>query len=217
MDKKNRNKDPLNKKEIKSGRTAFDERNREQTIKKFLHSATLLFSKYGFDGTTTKEIALHAKTNESLIFRYFGGKDGLFSSVVENFFSTKKTLSLPYPEQPTLRQEIEAYVLFQFSEGLKYQRFYKILVGQSALDPKLSRYLQQNLSIKEDLRLQNRLLRFQNKGDIRQDYELTRICAQIISRWFSTFYVSHLVFRFSKENCINSLKFFAEIYSKGLA
>lgn len=65
-----------------------------QTKNKILRSALKLFSKKGYLGTTTKEIAKEAKVAEVTLFRYFASKEKLFIEVLEtqSFLPTLKTL-----------------------------------------------------------------------------------------------------------------------------
>jgi len=46
-----------------------------------------LFAERGYSGTTTREIALRADVSETLLFRYFGDKAGLFAEVVTRPFN----------------------------------------------------------------------------------------------------------------------------------
>ena len=46
--------------------------------------AARLFSKKGFSGTTTKEIADNAGVSEAIIFRHFPTKQTLYSAIIEN-------------------------------------------------------------------------------------------------------------------------------------
>ncbi|HKC71840.1 MAG TPA: TetR/AcrR family transcriptional regulator [Terriglobales bacterium] len=50
--------------------------------KQILTAATQLFSRQGFDGTTTREIARIAGVNEAIIFRHFTSKEELYWVVV---------------------------------------------------------------------------------------------------------------------------------------
>lgn len=50
---------------------------------KILAAAGELFSRKGFAGTTTKELALAAGINEALLFRHFGNKEELYWEVLE--------------------------------------------------------------------------------------------------------------------------------------
>lgn len=61
------------------GRMAGDER-RQQIIR----LAIELFSKKGFRGTTTKEIAQAAGVSEAIIFRHFETKEELYSAIIDD-------------------------------------------------------------------------------------------------------------------------------------
>ena len=53
-----------------------------------IDTATKLFSRQGFDGTTTLQIAREAGVTEPLIYYHFEGKDDLFTHIIENGFNT---------------------------------------------------------------------------------------------------------------------------------
>jgi AcrR family transcriptional regulator len=50
--------------------------------RQILTAATRLFSRQGFDGTPTREIARLAGVNEAIIFRHFTSKEELYWAVV---------------------------------------------------------------------------------------------------------------------------------------
>ena len=54
-----------------------------------LTAATRLFSRQGFDGTTTREIASSAGVNEAIIFRHFTSKEELYWAVVSEQAKTR--------------------------------------------------------------------------------------------------------------------------------
>lgn len=60
------------------GRMTGEERRRQ-----LIEVAISLFSKKGFTGTTTKEIARVANVNEALIFRYFATKEDLYAAILD--------------------------------------------------------------------------------------------------------------------------------------
>lgn len=49
-----------------------------------IDTATELFARQGFEGTTTREIAEKARVNEAIIFRHFPSKEDLYWAVVEH-------------------------------------------------------------------------------------------------------------------------------------
>jgi AcrR family transcriptional regulator len=52
-----------------------------------LKAAIKLFSKQGFDGTTTLEIAKEANVTEPVVYYHFKNKDGLFTHILDKTFS----------------------------------------------------------------------------------------------------------------------------------
>ena len=54
----------------------------EATSAAIVQAAAELFSKHGYDGTSTRQIAQYAGVNVALINRYFGSKAGLFEAAV---------------------------------------------------------------------------------------------------------------------------------------
>ncbi|WP_306215713.1 TetR/AcrR family transcriptional regulator [Actinoplanes sp. RD1] len=63
-------------------------RDAAATRRAILDSALTAFSRSGFDGTGTREIAGNAGVDPRLITRYFGSKEGLFTEVVAELFQT---------------------------------------------------------------------------------------------------------------------------------
>ncbi len=60
-------------------------RNAEQTKKTLLEAAQQVFATSGFAGARVDTIASVSGFNKSLIFQYFGDKEGLYQAVVEQF------------------------------------------------------------------------------------------------------------------------------------
>ena len=48
-----------------------------------LEVATRLFARQGYEGTTTRKIAIEARVNEALVFRHFPSKEELYWAVIE--------------------------------------------------------------------------------------------------------------------------------------
>ncbi len=60
-------------------------RSRERTMEQLRKTALDLFSRKGFHGVTTSDVARKARRNEALLFRYFGDKRGLLQDVVDSY------------------------------------------------------------------------------------------------------------------------------------
>jgi AcrR family transcriptional regulator len=63
--------------------TAHVRYSAEDRRQQILETATELFARQGYEGTTTRQIAHEAKVNEAIIFRHFPTKDDLYWAVVE--------------------------------------------------------------------------------------------------------------------------------------
>ena len=64
-------------------------RKSDRTRAAILEAAREVFAEHGYEGTTVRAIAERASIDPSMIIRYFGGKDGLFS------LASKVELGLP--------------------------------------------------------------------------------------------------------------------------
>lgn len=65
----------------------------EKTDKKtdILRAAEMLFSEFGFEGTSTRQIAKESGANMAMINYYFGSKEGVFLEIMESRVSGFKT------------------------------------------------------------------------------------------------------------------------------
>lgn len=62
-------------------------RTREDVTERICDAARQLFAERGYHGATTREIARLADVSETLLFRYYGNKAGLFEFVVHHPFN----------------------------------------------------------------------------------------------------------------------------------
>ena len=79
-------------------------RDKEGKKRALLDAAADVFAESGFDDAATKEIARRAGCSESLIFRYFGDKQGIFEEVVsqqiaEGVDAAEDKLAAALPEE----------------------------------------------------------------------------------------------------------------------
>lgn len=80
------------------------------TREKILETAIDLFSKKGFNGTTTKEIAEAAGVNESLIFRHFSTKKELYGAIIEQKIDDEPGIELPLQKYKDTKDD---YLIFK--------------------------------------------------------------------------------------------------------
>lgn len=82
------------------GRMSGDERRTQ-----ILQVAIDLFSRHGFKGTTTKEIARSAGVSEAIIFRHFATKDDLYGAILGNK-ACHDEMKFPWEQDPVLQDAI---------------------------------------------------------------------------------------------------------------
>jgi len=147
-----------------------DERPAQQrrvaTEQKLIKAAIALFSKRGYDGSTTKDIAKKSGVNESLIIRYFGGKEGLFLETIRRFVEEKSAGPLDYPPQGSLADELICNVRSLLTDMEANADFYKILFGRSTLDAKLRKKISDILPKSGNPATLQRLVALRKKGKI---------------------------------------------------
>src|SRR5947209_1665329 len=85
-----------------------------------LQQAINLFSKHGFNGTTTKEIAKAAGISEAMVFRHFATKNELYDAILD-YKACHNQQSLPWEENSIIQQAIE--------RNDDYQVFYNLALN----------------------------------------------------------------------------------------
>jgi len=68
---------------LASGKPKSMPRDADLTRKRILAAATAEFARKGLGGARVDEIALRSKSNKRMIYHYFGGKEHLFTEVLE--------------------------------------------------------------------------------------------------------------------------------------
>src|SRR5579864_3011623 len=82
----------------------------EQRRLNLIETAIDLFSRKGFSGTTTKEIAAAAGVTEAIVFRHFATKQDLYTAILEN--------SATLPTDETWLAQVQLHMDRDDDEGL---------------------------------------------------------------------------------------------------
>jgi AcrR family transcriptional regulator len=87
----------------------------ENRRKQIVRVAAELFSKSGFSGTTTKEIADRAGVSEAIIFRHFASKEALYSAIIDHKVQQAITQMRQHLDEAAARRDDRAFFgLFAF-------------------------------------------------------------------------------------------------------
>lgn len=98
-------------------------RTREDVTERSCHATRELFALRGYHGPTTREIARQADVSETLLFRFYGSKAGLFEFVyqpfnqlIDDFIANRTASSNPQADEEDLFSAV--YELFETNERL---------------------------------------------------------------------------------------------------
>jgi TetR/AcrR family transcriptional regulator len=83
---------------------------RQDSRSKLVEVATRLFSERGFHGVSIRELSQAAEISISMISYYFGGKEGLYSSVLQEQFASFDDIDKIKKEGAEPLQVLEAYL-----------------------------------------------------------------------------------------------------------
>lgn len=101
-----------------------------------LQAALELFSKYGFAGTTTKQIARAAGVSEALVFRHFATKDELYNAILEGKASQMRAFRSLNAENDELSNAIA-----RKDDGAVFYRLALDALDAQQSDPRFMRLL----------------------------------------------------------------------------
>jgi AcrR family transcriptional regulator len=113
-------------------------RDRAGKQKALLKAALRLFATKGYEATTTREIAAAAACAEGLIHRYFAGKAGLLTALVE-YHITEELMELRHRPRSAggLQEEFLQLVDWEIEYLWKNRDFLRVFISRALVDPSL--------------------------------------------------------------------------------
>ncbi|GEM_PF-1165037 len=168
-------------------------RDRSITEEKLLKAGTAVFSRYGYDAATTKLISTKSGVNESLIMRYFGGKEGLLLEILRRYFEESRQIPLDYPPQDNLKDEFRHYLEFGRNNSKKNKEIVRIMLLRASLDTKIRDKVQAMLPANGDPKFVERIDLLKAKKKIPQDLD-PKFLSLIGFQNFCTTFISGFLF-----------------------
>lgn len=168
-------------------------RDRTITEDKLLKAGTAVFSRYGYDAATTKLISAKSGVNESLIMRYFGGKEGLLLEILRRYFEENRKIPLDYPPQENLKDEFRHYLEFGRNNSKKNKEIVRIMLLRASLDPKIRDKVQAMLPADGDPKFVERIDLLKTKKKVPQDLD-TKFLSLIGFQNFCCTFISGFLF-----------------------
>ncbi|ASD62799.1 TetR/AcrR family transcriptional regulator [Bdellovibrio bacteriovorus] len=191
-------------------------RDRSASEERLIAAGIEIFSKHGYDGSTTKLIAKKADVNESLIGRYFDGKEGLLLTIVERFIEEMRNEELDYPPQENLENELIKYVEFKVGKSHERDCLGKIIICQCLTDNKFRKKALERIPMFADPKLIDRMARFQQKGQIRDGMTLDEIAEEIETYLHGAFLFDLILSETPEEEVVKSARRFIGHYTAGI-
>lgn len=128
----------LSSSETQNGNGANPRRARDRTAKKqaLIQAALGLFASKGYEVTTTREIAAAAGCAEGLIHRYFKGKAGLLTAMIENRIS-KEVVDFSHQLRPAsnFADEFLHLVEREVERMWESRDFLRVFIPRAIVDP----------------------------------------------------------------------------------
>lgn len=78
----------------------------DQRREQIIRTAVDLFSKHGFRGTTTKEIARASGVSEAMVFKHFATKDELYGAILDNK-ACQSEMQFPWHEDSLIKKAMD--------------------------------------------------------------------------------------------------------------
>lgn len=171
--------------------SAVKPRDRESTERRILEAAIETFATIGFDASTTRQIAESASANEALIFRYFGGKDGLLKAIIELFSSqTSMELCEKAPLAATRSLELQQYFIHMRTECPITRKMIRLAMDRAMVDPKAASALRERYMLAQIPVLTNRLSAIQPKISQEKAKQMAQTAAAVA---FSTLIIGRVI------------------------
>jgi AcrR family transcriptional regulator len=168
-------------------------RDKEATKKALIAAAVAVFAERGFDGATTKEVAMRAGVNEGLIQRYFGGKAGFLQAIVGNKFGERLSACRAAPPSDSLKAEIATVLRHEIMQADANRDFLRVFISRALVDPDLTASLKAHYKDSRMPHLVHRLKHFQEDGTLDPTVDLATLAATITTFAFGLGFMQQVV------------------------
>ncbi len=190
-------------------------RDKEASKQALLRAGLDVFSKYGYEASTTKMVAAEAGLNEQLITRYFGGKSGLLLAAFAAFIDEEADDYYP-PAAEDVEAEIRLFLLYRHRRFLELQDFFRTFVPLSIVDASIREQLEPIL-LRAGPILSDRLAKLQERHLVRADADLTAASLIICGQSFFISFLLRFTTSIDDDRLRRMMSDFASYIAHGLA
>jgi AcrR family transcriptional regulator len=202
--------------EISTVRPPGRRRDAEDTRRRLIQAATQLFSKMGYEATTTKLIAKRAGVNEALIQRYFDSKAGLLLAVYRELNAESDFETREHERGSTLEEDLFNFLKLRVELTRDKEREIRLIVSRAIVDPMLATEIAQRVCRGGMPSLAKRLEELQAEGKVRGDIDLSPLGHVVSGIAFMLAFFTQLVFQQPPELIDSAIRVCARVLADGL-
>jgi len=192
-----------------------ESRDKDARMRAMIDSAVTLFADEGYSSVSTRRIAEAAGCSETLLFRYFGGKHGLLRAILQNMSSGNEAPGPVPDDYQDLADFLEAYLLTMFGHMKQQSARLKVITSAIIGDAELSSEFEA-MHDAEVARLESSLRRYQQRGQIAPDIDLTSTAATIEQAGYSVGLFMQNVYGKSDKEIAAIARSFSRVLANGL-
>src|ERR1700751_3664853 len=186
------------------------------TKKRILAAAELVFSRDGFQGATTREIAREAGVNEVTLFRHFNSREQLLRATLE--YGCEAFDALVEPEKicrGELLGGLEGYIRDIYSVVKQREAIVRAFIGEARLLPESMRRLLQEFMLSKKARFVAALQRAQDGGFVRKEVDVSA-AADFIRDSIHSATLRHTFYHTDPETVEAHLRGVTDIFYRGI-
>jgi AcrR family transcriptional regulator len=201
---------------LSSKRSRAQSESVDLTKKRILTAAVRVFSRDGFQGATTREIAREAGVNEVTIFRHFRTREELLHSTLKHTCSSLDTLfQLDENWQDDLFGRLERYVRELYAVMRGKEAIGRAFISEAPLLPETTRHSLQEFMLKRKAMFVARLQQAQEAGLVRKELDLSA-AADFIRDGVQSAMLRHTAYGDEEESVAAHLKGVTDIFYQGI-
>ncbi len=203
--------------EFSSKRTQLAGGSADLTKKRILAAAELVFSRDGFQGATTREIARQASVNEVTLFRHFRTREELLRATLDQACATFEALVGQSVEvwKDRLPQRLERYVREMYSVVRQREALVRAFASEARILPESIRRALQEFMEQRKARFVARLKQAQELGLVRKDVDLSA-ASDLIRDSIHSAILRHTAYNTDPEAVDAHLQGVADIFYHGI-
>ena len=188
----------------------------DSTRKRILAAAEVVFSRDGFQGATTREIARQAGVNEVTLFRHFHTREELLRATLEQGCAAFEELIRPDEVwKGELDERLEQYICDMYNVLRERESIVRAFISEARVLPESIRGTLQEFMLKKKARFVARLQESQEVGLVRQAVDLSA-AADFIRDAIHSAMLRHTAYGTDPETVAAHLRGITDIFYRGI-